>query len=55
MKAMLVIEYENEMKELVRILAENGYEVKVKKTGGYCWWEHKYQVEISKDESNHNT
>ena len=48
MKAILVIEYENDMKELVSILAENGYEVKVKKTGYY--WEHKYQVEVSKDE-----
>lgn len=50
MKAVLVIEYENEMKELVRILAENGYEVNVKKIG--YWWAHQYQVEVSKDESN---
>ena len=50
MRAILVIEFENKMKELVQILVENGYTVTVNKTGGY--WEHKYQVEVSKDESN---
>ena len=50
MKAILIVEYEDKMKELVQILAESGYEVNVKKTGDY--WEHKYQVEVSKDESN---
>lgn len=51
MKAVLVIQFENEMKELVRILAENGYGVRVEKAGYY--WEHKYRVEVvSKDESN---
>ena len=50
MKAILVIQNENTMKELVRILAKNGYEINVKKTGD--WWEDKYQVEVSKDESH---
>ena len=50
MKAVLVINYESDMKELVRILTENDCEVKVKKTGYY--WEQKYQIEVSKDESN---
>lgn len=49
MQAILVVEYENMMKELIRILVENDYEVTVKRIGGY--WEHKYQVEVSKDES----
>lgn len=50
MKAIIVIEPESSMKELVSILAENDYEVTVKKTG--YWWEHKYQIEVSEDESN---
>lgn len=50
MKAILVINYESDTNELVRTLVENGYEVKVKKTGYY--WEQKYQIEVSKDESN---
>lgn len=49
-KVILVIHYETDTKELVRILAENGYEVNVKRIGYY--WEHKYEVEVSKDESN---
>lgn len=35
MKAILVIAYETNMKELVQILTENDYEVKVKKTGNF--------------------
>lgn len=50
MKTILVIEYENPVKELVSILIQNGYRVAVTKIG--YWWEHKYQVEVSKDESN---
>ena len=50
MKAILVIEYENTMKELVRMLVENGYTVTVNRAGNY--WEHKYKIEVSKDESN---
>lgn len=53
MKAILVIEFEKYVKELVSILILNGYKVTVTKVGNY--WEHKYQVEVSKDESNHNT
>ena len=50
MKAILVIEYESSVKELVGILIQNGYKVTVTKIG--YWWEHKYQVEVRKDESN---
>lgn len=50
MKAILVIDYEKPMTDIVKILAENGYKVTVTKCGAY--WEHKYQVEVSKDESN---
>ena len=50
MKAILVIEYENNVKELANILIQNGYEVTITKTG-HCW-EHKYQIEVRKDESN---
>ena len=53
MKAILVIEFEESVKELVSILIQNGYKVTVTKTEYY--WEHKYQIEVSKDESNHNT
>lgn len=49
MKAILVIEFEKTVKELVSILIQNDYRVTVTKTG--YWWEHKYQVEVSKDES----
>ena len=52
MKAVLVIEYENNVKELVSILIQNGYKATITKTGYY--WEHKYQVEVSKDESNNS-
>ncbi len=50
MKATLVIEYENNVKELVSILIQNGYKVTITKIGYY--WEHKYQIEASKDESS---
>ena len=50
MRAVLVIEYESSMKEIVGILAENGYKVSAEKTGNY--WEHKYKIEVSKDEGN---
>lgn len=49
MEAILVIEFENHVKELMSILIQNGYKVTVTKIG--YWWEHKYQVEVSKDES----
>ncbi len=45
MKAILVIEFEETVKELVSILIQNGYKVTVIKVGYY--WEHKYQVEVS--------
>ena len=44
MKAILVIEYESSVKELVSILIQNGYKVTVTKVG--CYWEHKYLVEV---------
>lgn len=47
MKAILVIEFEETVKELVSILIKNGYKVTVTKTGYY--WEHKYQVEVSEE------
>lgn len=50
MKAILEVEFEESVKGLVSILIRNGYKVTITKTGYY--WEHKYQVEVSKDESN---
>ena len=51
MKAILEIEYEHNVKELIGILIQNGYCVSVKKVGNY--WEHKYRVEIIReDEKN---
>lgn len=50
MKAVLVIEYEADVKELVSILIQNDYKVTITKTGNY--WGHKYQIEVSKDESS---
>ena len=50
MKGTLIIKFENSMKEVVGNLVENGYKVTVEKTGDY--WEHKYKIEVSKDESN---
>ena len=50
MKTILVIEYENNVEELINILIQNGYIVTVTRTGYY--WGHKYQVKVSRNESN---
>lgn len=50
MKTILEISAEQDMKELVRILAENNYKVEVERIGTY--WQHKYQIEVGEDESN---
>lgn len=54
MKAILVIQYEQNMEEIVRILAENNYTVIVKKAEypQAYYWEHKYQIEVNDNESN---